>query len=200
VAALPQGTIFLGVYDLPVPPGGSVPAPAVPGVLYAAQGGVHVSAGSAADLPQGAAAFIAPQAGLTLSNPGSAAADWYFVTVQLASARSRAPLPGASQLCASDDLPPLPQQNQAEVLQLVTLQAGGRSATYRPNGVELVIGVEGTVAVSSNTPSPTNLTARRCLFALEGTQMQVVDAGSGRASYLDFYLLPQGSAVTRPAQ
>jgi quercetin dioxygenase-like cupin family protein len=197
VAALPSGTLYITVSDLVEPASASTKAPSVAGVLFVLQGTAHLSAGSQQDLPAGEGAFIKPQSGLTISNPGTASAEWYFISAQLASGRNGPPpLAGAKILFATDNLPSLPLVNQAEVLTKVSVPPGGQTAQYRPNGVEAFIGLDGSVEIKGN--ETTTLATGRVLFYLEGSPLQALNTGSSPATYISFFLQPDGTALTRP--
>jgi hypothetical protein len=199
VAQLPSGTLFITVSDLVQPASASTPAPSVPGILFVLQGAAHLSGGSKQDLNAGEAAYIEPQKGLTLSNPGTASAEWYFISAQLAKGRNGPPpLAGATILLATKDLPPLPAVNQAEVLTKVSVPVGGQTDDYRPNGVEAFIGIDGSVVILQGNDS-TPLAKGQTVFYLEGTPAQLVNRSSNAATYLVFYLLPDGTALTRPS-
>lgn len=201
VATLPAGTLLISASDVQASPGAGSPVPTTPGILYVAKGTARVSGSSSLDLKTSEGAFVDPQARPTLTNPGAAGAEWYFMAAQPATERGGPPpLAGAQHLFATGDLPPLPRINQAEALERVTLGPGGRSEMYRPNGVELLIGVEGTVEVRANTlGAPAKLGPGEASFVLEGTSVQVLNPGSQPAAYLTFFLLPDGTPLTRAA-
>lgn len=198
VAALPAGTLFISVSDLTAPSGAAIQSPSTAGILYVVSGAAHVSGALPAQLKAGEAAFLVPGPA-QLTNPGTTAAEWYFIAVQAAADRGGpSPVGGATRIFATVDLPPLPQINQAEALQRTALQGGGRSEAYRPNGVELLIGVDGTADVEGSTlNAPPHLSRGMATFFLEGTKVQVLNPGSGPAAYLSFFLLPDGSPLTR---
>lgn len=186
--------------DLSEPSAASTPAPSVPGILFVLQGAAHVSGGSSPDLNSGQGIFVNPQSGLTLSNPGTASAKWYYIAVLSAAARGGPPpIAGARQLFATDDLPPLPRINQAEALTRATLLPGGQSDRYRPNGVEVLIGLDGSVQVALGDPSRTSILGKgQAAFMLEGGLFQASNHSSHLATYLSFFLLPDGMPLTRP--
>jgi hypothetical protein len=196
VAALPAGTLFISVSDLTAPAGTAVQSPSSAGILYVVTGAASVSGAAPAQLKAGEAAFL--QLGpAQLANPGTTSSEWYFIAVQTAADRGGPPpLAGATRIFATDDLPPLPQINQAEALQRTALQGEGRSESYRPNGVEVLLGVDGTADAHTNTLTE-QLNRGKAAFVLEGTVVQVLNPGSGSAAYLSFFLLPDGSPLTR---
>lgn len=198
MAALPAGTLFISVSDLTAPAGAAIQSPSTGGILYVVSGAANVSGAAPKDLKAGEAAFL-PSGSGQLANPGAAGAEWYFIAVQAAADRgSPPPLAGAMRIFATDDLPPLPQINQAEVLQRTALQGGGRSEAYRPNGVEVFLGVDGTADVQADPLNGTqHLSRGQATFVLEGTGVQVLTPGSRPAAFLSFFLLPDGSPLTR---
>lgn len=199
VAALPAGTVFIGVSDLTAPAGAAVQSTSIAGILYVVRGIASVSGAAPKELKSGEAAFLQPGPA-QLANPGTAAAEWYFIAVQAAADRGGPqPLAGATRIFATDDLPPLPQINQAEALQRTALLGGGRSEAYRPNGVEVLVGVDGSVEVQASTLSaPAHLSRGQAAFVLEGTAVQALNPGSRPAAVISFFLLPDGSPLTRP--
>jgi len=199
VAALPAGTVFISVSDLTAPPGAVIQAPNTAGVLYVVSGTASVSGAAPEQLKAGEAAFLSPGPA-QLANSGATASQWYFMAVQAAADRAAPPpLAGATRIFATDDLPPLPQINQAEALQQTKLQAGGRSDSYRPNGVEALIGAGGAPEVQANDLTE-HLGPGTAAFVLEGTVVQVLNAGSASAVVLSFFLLPDGSPLTRSSK
>jgi hypothetical protein len=198
VAALPAGTAFISVSALTPSAGAAVQSPSTAGILYVVSGAAKVPGAAPKELKAGEAAFLQPGPG-QLTNPGTTGAEWYFIAVQVAAGRGGPPpLAGATSIFATDDLPPLPQINQAEALQRTALQGGGRSEAYRPNGVEVLLGVDGTVEVQgSSVSAPAHFSRGQATFVLEGTKVQVLNPGSAPAAYLSFFLLPDGSPLTR---
>lgn len=199
VAALPDATLLMSVSDVSVPAGGAATATA-PGLVYVVSGSATVP--GAGDVAAQRAAFLSGPTGGTVTNSGSATAEWFFLSVEAASARSQAPpLSGAKRLIATDDLPPLPRLNQAEALTQAVLPPGAQSDQYRPNGVEVLVVTAGTIKVVSDSfHGSKTLGAGSAGYELEGTQMQIVNAGSKSATYLSFILLPDGKSLTRPGR
>jgi hypothetical protein len=191
---------LISASDLSAAPGATPDPPATSGILYVVKGAARLSGASSQDLKTGEGAFVDSQSRPKLSNPGAAGAEWYYIATQAAADRASPPtLAGSQRLFASGDLPPLPRINQAEALQQVTLQPGGRTEGYRPNGVELFIGLQGTVEVRASTlGAPMSLSSGQAALVLEGTAVQVLNRGSRPAAYLTFFLLPDGTALTRP--
>ncbi len=198
VAALPAGTVFISVSDLTAPAGTAVQSPSTAGILYVVTGAAGISGAAPKELKAGEAAFLLPGPA-QLANPGTTGAEWYFITVQTAADRGGpAPLAGATRIFATDDLPPLPQINQAEALQRTALQGGGRSEAYRPNGVELFLGVDGTTEVRADALKGSQQLSRgKVAYLLEGSAVQVLNSDSGQVAFLSFFLLPDGSPLTR---
>jgi hypothetical protein len=191
---------LLSASDVSAPPGATTEPPSASGILYVVKGAARLSGASSLDLKTGDGAFVDSKSAPKLSNPTGAGAEWYFIAAQPTAERTGPPtLAGSQRLFASGDLPPLPRINQAEALERVTLQPGGRTEGYRPNGVELFIGLQGTVEVRASTlGAPTSLSLGQAAFVLEGTAVQVLNPGSRPAAYLTFFLLPEGAALTRP--
>jgi hypothetical protein len=198
LAALPAGIVFISVSDLTAPAGAAVQSPSTAGILYVVAGAASVSGAAPKELKAGEAAFLLPGPA-QMANPGTTGAEWYFIAVQPAADRGGpAPLAGATRIFATDDLPPLPQINQAEALERTALQGGGRSEAYRPNGVEVLLGIDGTADVRADAlHGPEQLSRGNAAFVLEGSAVQVLNPGSAPAAFLSFFLLPDGTPLTR---
>jgi quercetin dioxygenase-like cupin family protein len=174
-------------------------APSVPGIAYVLSGKLLLTdnAGATATPVTGAAAFVGPSTQLSASDT-TTSFDYFGVTAS--STRSGpGPFPGTQPVYATPDLPSLPVVNQHEALVGWTLQSGGFSPAHRPNGVELIIALEGTIDLGLGGTDVKHLKAGDAVYELEGSFMQLINRGSGKARYLAFFLLPSGTALTRPA-
>ena len=130
------------------------------------------------------------------TNSGSGTATWYFLSVRKTSDKGTSA--GASkEICTSADLPPLPTENQAETLFANTLKTGGRDHSSKTGGIEMVVGVSGTVQVRAGTLStPADLQPGQCVSVQEGTPIQVYGSLSGETKFLTFYLAPNGQPTS----
>src|SRR5207245_8045090 len=91
-----------------------------------------------------------PDAVHTQANPGTVPNQWYFTALRNTNARTAAnPFPGGSTLYESADLPAnaLPVGKYVEQLNVVTLEKGGRTASHKHGGVEMLIVVDGKIQI-----------------------------------------------------
>ena len=106
---------------------------------------------------------------------------------------------GGREVFLTPSLPSLPLNDQNLTLQRVDLKADGRSRAHRSGGVEVILAIQGKIEVHSGTFSPRQLTSGQGSYVLDNTPLQVWSLG-GPASYLDFYLLPNGRALSTDFQ
>jgi hypothetical protein len=195
IPQLPDGTLYASVAVDKLSAGASTDVKPGAGMLFVASGTVSVgnqtvSAGQAEFLGSGTVPTH-------LGNAGSSDATWYFISVHPTSEKASA----SHEVCQSANLPSLPIVNQAETLFEGTLAKGGRSEATKTGGVEVVVGVDGTVEVHAGTLSaPKQLSGGQCVTLLEGTPVQVHSAASSESHYLAFYLAPSGVQVSSPVQ
>ncbi len=197
VANLPAGTLYVSLASGTLASGASADDSSGPGIVYLASGSLSVALGSAAQsLSAGKALFVPAGTTVHETNSGSGTATWYFLSVRKTSDKGTGA--GASkETCTSNDLPPLPTENQAETLFANTLKTGGRDHSSRTGGIEMVVGVSGTVQVRAGTLStPADLQPGQCVSVQEGTPIQVYGSLSGETKFLTFYLAPSGQPTS----
>ena len=90
------------------------------------------------------------------------------------------------------DEPSLGAGTYQELLNLVTLQPGGRTVSHRHGGVEWVIVVEGTVEVRTAGGTRTTLTVGQTGKVPANTAVQAVNTGTGVAKFLAFFVTADG--------
>jgi quercetin dioxygenase-like cupin family protein len=197
VAALPDGTLYISLASGTLAAGASADDRGGPGIVYVAGGKLNVALGSAAQSVSAGEAVFVP-AGTTVheTNAGSETATWYFLSVRKTSDKGTSAA-ASKEICASKDLPPVPTENQAETLFANTLAKGGRDHSSRTGGVEMVVGVSGTVEVRAGTlDAAAKLHPGQCVSVLEGTPIQVYGSLSGETRFLSFYLAPSGQPTS----
>ena len=197
VANLPAGTLYVSLASGTLAAGASADDRSGPGIVYVAGGSLSVALASAAQpLSAGQAVFVPASTTVHETNSGSGTATWYFLSVRKTSDKGTSA--GASkEICTSTDLPPVPTENQAETLFANTLKTGGRDHSSRTGGVEMVVGVSGTVQVRAGTLSPpADLQPGQCVSVNEGTPIQVYGSLSGETKFLTFYLAPSGQPTS----
>ena len=193
VAALPSDTLFARIDQVS---GAQQPTRvSTPGIVYVLDGSVKVAGGGkTATLGKDQAAYLGPSAQLSTSD-GSA--SFYFISVDTTARRNAAsPFAGARNAYSTDDLPSLPTINQDEALVETTLQQRGWSQATRPNGVQVILDLGGTMDLSGGGANVHRLTAGQGAFVLQGSFVQVINRGEGVAAYLSFYLVSHGMALT----
>ena len=90
------------------------------------------------------------------------------------------------------DEPSLGAGSYQELLNLVTLQPGGRTVSHRHGGVEWVIVVEGTVEVRTPGGTKATLTVGQTGKVPANTAVQAVNTGTGVARFLAFFVTADG--------
>jgi hypothetical protein len=197
LAQLPAGTLYLRVDQVT----GAVLARAPtgqPGMAYAASGSVTLTDhGTTTVVGPGHAGYISPTMVATTTDPST---TWYFITVAEATSRtSPLPYPGSKLFFASPDLPSLPLSNQDETLTLTTLKPHGFSPALRPNGVQLIVDLHGTIDLDGGGGALIHLTTGQCKHVLEHSYVQLENHGD-TAQILSMYLLSHGVPLTIKAR
>jgi quercetin dioxygenase-like cupin family protein len=194
IPALPDGTLYASVAVGTLAAGSAADDRAGPGIVFVASGNLSISMGAAVqNLQPGQAIFVPPNTPVHESNTGSTGGTWYFLSFRRTADKTSAT--GASHdVCQTSDLPSLPPSNQAETLFAATVKTGGRSQATKTGGVEVLVGIDGTVEVHAGTLStPMKIAAGQCVVLLENTGVQVVSASGSASRYLAFYLAPSGA-------
>lgn len=90
------------------------------------------------------------------------------------------------------DEPSLGAGSYQELLNLVTLQPGGRTVSHKHGGVEWVIVVEGTIEVRTPGGAKATLTVGQTGKVPANTAVQAVNTGTGVAKFLAFFVTADG--------
>ncbi len=90
------------------------------------------------------------------------------------------------------DEPSLGAGSYVELLNLVTLQPGGRTVSHKHGGVEWVIVVEGTIEVRTPGGTKATLAAGQTGKVPANTAVQAVNTGTGVAKFLAFFVTADG--------
>lgn len=90
------------------------------------------------------------------------------------------------------DEPSLGAGTYQELLNLVTLQPGGRTVSHKHGGVEWVIVVEGTIEVRTAGGTKATLTVGQTGKVAPNTAVQAVNTGTGVAKFLAFFVTADG--------
>lgn len=90
------------------------------------------------------------------------------------------------------DEPGLPAGSYMEVLNLVTLQPGGRTVSHKHGGLEIVVVTEGSLEVRMPAGAKVMLTAGQTAKVPANTPVQAVNAGSTVARFLAFFITADG--------
>jgi len=195
---LPPLPLYVNVLDVPQPPAASTQHAHLAGFVYAVAG-VHryvLQGGATTDSQPGQAVFVAQDAVHTHANPGTVPNQWYFIALRNTNARSAAnPFPGGSTLYESADLPAnaLPVGKYVEQLNVVTLENGGRTASHKHGGVEMLIVLDGTIQLRVAGQPAQTLTKGKGAVVPPSTILQATNTGDGQAKFLAFFVTAEGA-------
>lgn len=197
--ALPTLPLFINVLDVPQPPASPIQHAHIAGFVYAVTG-VHqltvAGATAARDIKPGEAVFVPGNVAHTHANPGATPSEWYFMGLRNTGARSGSPLfPGQTTLYETPDLPvtAFPAGKYVEQLNVATLDKGGRSASHKHGGVEVLIILDGTVSLRVAGQQPQALTKGKGALVPPNTTLQVTNAGDGPAKWLAYFVTLDGT-------
>jgi len=194
---LPPLPLYINVLDVPQPPAASTQHAHLAGFVYAVAG-VHrfvLQSGETTDSQPGQGVFVAQDVVHTHSNPGTVPNQWYFIALRNTNARSAAmPFPGGTVLYESGDLPAnaLPVGKYVEQMNVVTLEKGGRTASHKHGGVEVLIVLDGTVQLRVAGQTAQTLTKGKGAVVPPGTILQATNTGDGQAKFLAFFVTAEG--------
>jgi len=196
--ALPTSPLFINVLDVPQPPASPIQHAHIAGFVYAANG-VHqltIQGSAATDVKPGAAAFVPGNVAHTHANPGTTANEWYFMGLRNTGGRTGAALfPGQTTLYESPDLPAtaFPAGKYVEQLNVTTLEKGGRTASHKHGGVEVLLILDGTVTVRVAGQQAQTLTKGKGAVVPPNTTVQVTNTGDGQAKLLAYFVTVDGA-------
>jgi quercetin dioxygenase-like cupin family protein len=195
---LPPLPLYINVLDVPQPPAASTQHAHLAGFVYAVAG-VHryvLQGGATTDSQPGQGVFVAQDAVHTHANPGTIPNQWYFIALRNTNARSAAmPFPGGTILYESADLPAsaLPAGKYVEQLNVITLEKGGRTASHKHGGVEMLVILDGTVQLRVAGQSAQTLTKGKAAVVAPSTILQATNTGDGQAKFLAFFVTAEGA-------
>jgi quercetin dioxygenase-like cupin family protein len=198
VTALPTGTLYINVIDIPQAPGNSITHEHVAGFVYVADG-THILAilnGPAQNLNAGEAGFVGAHVVHTHTNPGTVTSHWHFISIRPNTARTAPPtFPYQKVLYSTPDLPALATGYYCEVLRLAVAQPLGRSAAHMHSGIEVVFVLAGSVQLRTAGQSPVILNQGQGAYILPNTPLQVSNVSTGTsngvARFLALVIWPQ---------
>ena len=90
------------------------------------------------------------------------------------------------------DEPSLGAGSYQELLNIVTLQPGGRTVSHKHGGVEWMLVVEGTIEVRTPGGTKVTLTVGQTGKVPANTAVQAVNTGTGVAKFLAFFVTADG--------
>jgi len=150
------------------------------------------------DLPRHVQALLQGACHLnTVSNPGSSAAEWYFISVQPAASPAPALSPGQKVLYTTSALPALPAGAYTVGLRPVVIQPGGRGAAHVHGGIEVLYILHGLVRVRLAGQAAMVVPMGQGMYHLPYTAVQEVNAGSDVARELAFFVTALGQPFRR---
>ena len=197
--ALPALPLYVNVLDVRQPSASPLQHAHVAGFVYVVTGGhrvVVMPEGVSKEADAGGALFVPQDVVHTHSNPRSETGEWYFIALRNTSARTAAPsFPGQTTLYESADLPAnaLAAGKHVEQLNLVTLDKGGRTASHKHGGVEMLVVLDGTVQLRVRGQEPQMLAKGKGAVVPPNTILQATNAGDGQARFIAFFVTPEGA-------
>jgi len=90
------------------------------------------------------------------------------------------------------DEPGLAAGTYVEILNLVTLQPGGRTISHKHGGLEIVVVIEGSVEVRLPAGKKVMLAVGQTAKVPANTAVQAANAGTGVAKFLAFFITAEG--------
>lgn len=195
LAQLPAFPYYINVLDLPQDPGGTITHSHVGGFVYGAAGVTTMTQpdGTQAVVNPGEAAFIGSGAAHSHINATTVANDWYYVSLRPSTTRSApAIVAGQKVLFETPDLAELAPGAYTERLMMVTIEEGGRGAPHTHGGTETLYVLSGTVRLRL-PGQDLILKAGQGYSHAGGTAIQDINAGSGQARTLAFFVTPNGA-------
>jgi hypothetical protein len=205
VESLPTGTVYVRFIRFIQPPGYIINSKQhVPSVVYVETGTQRlILAGqSPIDLVAGQAIFHQSVTHQHL-NQGTETSVWYSIAVWPSSARGQPlvdPIARAGFESEDIDRVALPQVAYSGVLREVTLAGGGTSGAHRFGGLSAFYVLSGSVSIKSAHRGGVILGVGQGVAFLPETDLQETNAGSDRASYLEFLVTPVDKEFEIPLQ
>jgi quercetin dioxygenase-like cupin family protein len=193
VAALPTGTLYINVVEIPQPAGNSITHRHTAGFVYVVDGThtLAIQGGQTLTLNAGEAGFAGAGMAHSHTNPGTATSHWYIIALRQNTARTAPPLfPNEKVLYATPDLPTLTSGSYCETLRLTVVQPGGRSAAHMHSGLEVIFVLTGSFQLHTAGHTPVTVIQGQGAYILPNTPMQVINLG-GLSRLLALVIWPQ---------
>ncbi|GAC1512184.1 MAG: hypothetical protein NVS2B12_29270 [Ktedonobacteraceae bacterium] len=198
VSALPAGTLYASIVEVPQPGGTTISHAHAAGFVYAVDGthSLAFKGGPTVTLTPGQASFVEADTVHSHINPGSSTNRWYFISIRPNTARNAPPLfPNQRVIYATPDLPPSPSGTYCESLILSTHQPnGGRTAAHIHSGLEVNLVLDGTIktVLAGQTLL---LKAGQGMYHLANTPIQATNEGPEVAHHLTLLVWPLGQPI-----
>ena len=191
----------MGAYELPnQPPGGRLDHGALPSFWYVTKGTVRwtTTGGTVIDLKTGEAAAT-PTEGFVESNPGTTANTAYGFLVYATQSRLLLSSQVQREIVASPMLP-VPQAPGPYTLRLdlVTLEAAGRTAAASHAGAAVLVVLDGDIEVRQQDGKHEYLASGKGTSVMPGGVVQVLNRGSASARVFEFFYTPDSKPFETP--
>jgi len=191
----------VGAYELPnEPPGGKLDHGALPSIWYVTKGTVRwtTTNGTVTDLKTGEASAT-PTQGFVESNPGTTTSIAYGFLVYAIQSRLILSNQVQREIVASPMLPlPQPAGPYTLRLDLVTLEAAGRTAAASHAGAAVVVVLDGEIEVRQQDGKHEYLASGKGTSVMPGGAIQVFNRGSASARVLEFFYTPDSKPFEMP--
>jgi len=184
---------YVGAYELPnQPPGGTLDHGALPSIWYVTKGTVRwtTTSGTVIDLKAGEAAAT-PTQGFVESNPGTSVNTAYGFVVYAIQSRLLLGNQVQREIVASPMLPiPQPPGPYTLRLDLVTLEAGGRTSAASHAGAAILVVLEGDIEVRQQGGKHEYITSGKGISLMPSAAIQVFNRGQAGVRVLGFFYTP----------
>ena len=195
--ALPTGSVYIRFIRFVQPAGSSFASKQHVASVVFVETGVHrltLDGQPPIDLAAGQAKFHQSVAHTHL-NPGTSTSTWYSIALWPSSARGQPNVNSmADPAFESDDIAGdvLPRVAYSIVLRQVTLENPGTTGSHRFGGLAALYVLQGSVSIrSAHRPTATVAAGHGQAF-LPDVALQVTNAGTAPAVFLEFILTPVG--------
>ena len=189
------------LYERPnQPPGGTLEHGALPSIWYVTKGTVRwtTTSGTVIDVGTGEAAAT-PTLGFVESNPGTTSNSAYGFLVYATQSRLLLSNQVQREIVASPMLPvPQPAGPYTLRLDLVTLEAAGRTAAATHAGAAVLVVLDGDIELRQQDGKHEYLASGRGTSVMPGGSIQVFNRGSASARVLEFFYTPDSKPFETP--
>ena len=185
---------YVSAYELPNQgPRGALDHGALPSIAYGVKGTVRwtTASGRVIDLHAGEA-VATPTEGFVETNPGTTTSVWYTFLVYTLASRDLL-INGMQREIAASPMLPVPQPAGPYTLRLdlVGLEAGGRTAATTYAGATVLVVIDGDVEVRQPGDKHDFLSPGKGFAQLPGGSLQVFNRGSMTAQFLKYFYTPE---------